>query len=107
MELSSTPDNRFWFFSAPFASDYARGQQTITTHWPDLVAFARGVETLWLLVRDERRQIVDRVALDRQLILDGERQIATTLEELRGMTAVFRTRCERREDDGTDEILVT
>lgn len=106
MELASTPDNRYWYFTVPFAGEYASGQSSITTNWPDLATFARGAERLWLRVRNRRGQIADRVELDSNLVARGEAEIPLLLDQLRSVVADFRTRC-RHVDDIDPEIILT
>ena len=89
------------------ASGPSGSSDTVNADWNDVAAMARGTTQLYLLARDKKGRIFNRVAIESRLFVRAERPIAIAIEKANQMIADPARLCTRVEDLRDDEIIIT
>ncbi|WP_447723978.1 hypothetical protein [Sphingomonas koreensis] len=98
LNLTSDPEWGGWFPEVPFASVTQGDGASLRVSWPDTLAFARGADKLFIVVRDGKGQILDKHDFPRDILARTSAAVTAGLEKLEAKKSEYRTQCYFMED---------
>ncbi|MBS0478509.1 MAG: hypothetical protein JSR79_04335 [Proteobacteria bacterium] len=109
LSLELTTDPTYGFASSHMVGAVERsgGPFHIQLGWLDTAALAKGSTKLYLVARNAKHNLVDKVDVDRTIFARAEPHIVDALVEIERMTRRPAEFCAHADDLGTDDIVVT
>ena len=107
LELTTNPVVAFGGSRMAGKLERSGGPFHLELDWTDAAALAKGSARLYLVARNARHEVVDRIDIDRTIFGRAEPHIVAAFAEIDRMTRRPSEFCTHADDLGTDDIVIT